>query len=139
FSPNRQTHPRPAGPARQAARLPGDTPVTWWETIAYYWKEITTWTVVINSVLILITIPWALAIKKEAISAIAWCLLVLLLPVFGAVLFVLFGYQSVHRPLIRKRRHRRVFRVTNPAGRQPMHAEADQPEDLDPTWERIGR
>jgi cardiolipin synthase len=113
--------------------------LNWWATITFYWREITAWAAVIDGVLILVTIPWVLAIKKEAVSAIAWCLLVILVPILGVILFVLFGYQSVHRPLNRKRRHRQDFRTKNPAGRQPLHVEAEQEEDPDQTWEGMGR
>jgi cardiolipin synthase len=113
--------------------------VTLWETLRNYWQDIVAWTGVIDGVLIVVVIPWVLAIKKEAISAIAWCLLVLGLPIFGVVFFVLFGYQSVHRPLKRKQRHRRSFRVRNPAGRQPLHAEAEEDEEPAETWEGMGR
>jgi cardiolipin synthase len=109
------------------------------ETLAHYWQDIAAWTGVIDFVMIVVVVPWVLAIKKEAISAIAWCLTVILVPIFGAVLFVLFGYQSVHRPLKRKVRHRREFRVRNPAGRAPQHAEADKAEDPAETWEGMGR
>jgi cardiolipin synthase A/B len=109
------------------------------DALATYWQEITAWTAVIDAVLIVTVVPWVLAIKKEAISAIAWCLLVVFIPIFGAIFFVLFGYQSVHRPLKRKRRHRESFRVRNPAGRHPIHAEAEQAEDPDDTWEGMGR
>jgi cardiolipin synthase len=113
--------------------------LTLWETLAQYWQDIAAWTGVIDGVLIVVVVPWVLAIKKEAISAIAWCLLVVLLPIFGVVFFVLFGYQSVHRPLKRKQKHRRQFRVRNPAGRHSVHAEAEQSEDPDNTWEGMGR
>jgi cardiolipin synthase len=113
--------------------------VTWLEALTEYWQDIAAWTGVIDAVMIVVVVPWVLAIKKEAISAIAWCLLVILLPIFGAILFVLFGYQSVHRPLKRKRRHRQAFRVRNPAGRSALHAEAEQTEDPDDTWEGMGR
>jgi cardiolipin synthase len=115
------------------------TIVTWLETLARYWQDIAAWTGVIDVVLIVVVVPWVLAIKKEAISAIAWCLTVILLPLLGALLFVLFGYQSVHRPLKRKVQHRREFRERNPAGRNAQHAEADQTEDPDDTWEGMGR
>jgi cardiolipin synthase len=113
--------------------------VTVWETLVHYWQVIVAWTGVVHLALILTVVPWVLAIKKEAVSAIAWCMLVLALPIFGAVFFMLFGYQSVHRPLTRKQRHRRTFRMRNPAGRHPMHVEAEQQEDPDHTWEGMGR
>jgi cardiolipin synthase len=112
--------------------------VTVWETLVHSWEAIVAWAGVIHAMLIVTMIPWVLSIKKEAVSAIAWCLLVLGLPIFGAVFFVLFGYQSVHRPLRRKQRHRRSFRDKNPAGRHPMHVEAEQEENPDQTWEGMG-
>src|SRR4051812_30255816 len=98
--------------------------VTWWGTLAFYWREITTWAFFADIVLVLVVVPWILAIKKEPTSAIAWSLFVLLVPIVGAFLFVMFGYQSVYRPLVRKRRHRTSFRAQNPTGRHPVAAEA---------------
>src|SRR5205807_4690096 len=69
-------------------------------------------------VLILITIPCVLMLKRESTSAVAWCLLVFFLPVVGSFLFVVFGYQHVHRPLRRKKQHKRFFRLTTPSSRQ---------------------
>jgi cardiolipin synthase A/B len=113
--------------------------VNWWHALAGYWREITTWTVVLDAVLVVAVIPWVLSIKKEPTSAIAWSLLVLFVPLVGVFLFVLFGYQSVYRPLIRKRRHRRTFRATNPTGGHPVAAEAASAEPPDRTWEGMGR
>jgi cardiolipin synthase A/B len=113
--------------------------VTWLEALSHYWQDIAAWSGVIDGIIIVVVVPWVLAIKKEAISAIAWSLTVILLPFFGALLFVLFGYQSVHRPLKRKRQHRRDFRVRNAAGRNPTATEAEQTEDPDETWEGMGR
>jgi cardiolipin synthase len=109
------------------------------DTLATYWQEITAWTALIDAVLIITVIPWVLAIKKEAISAIAWSLLVIFVPIFGAFLFVLFGYQSVHRPLRRKQRHRQKFRERNPTGPPGVHAESGESQDPDDTWEGMGR
>jgi cardiolipin synthase len=85
-----------------------------WDTITNYWHYITAAFAIVDLVIVLPFIAWILSLKKESTSAIAWCLLVILLPLFGALLFVLFGYQNVHRPLKRKRQHRLRFR-TKPA------------------------
>jgi cardiolipin synthase len=87
-----------------------------WEFLTESWQAITAWGAVLNTLLVLAVIPWVLAIKREATSAVAWCLLVLLVPYFGAVFFYLFGYQSVHRPLKRKRKHKLFFRLAHPSG-----------------------
>ena len=111
--------------------------MNWWETLSVYWAEITTWTFVVDVVLVIAVIPWVLSIKKEPTSAIAWSLLVLFLPIFGVLLFILFGYQSVYRPLVRKRRHRSSFRATNPTGRHPAGGEtasAEPPNPLGKGW-----
>ncbi len=82
-----------------------------WETLSEYWHVITVAFAAFDFVLVVATIVWILWLKKESASAIAWCLLVILVPLFGALLFVLFGYQSVNRPLKRKRQHRVRFRA----------------------------
>jgi cardiolipin synthase len=108
-----------------------------WDTLVFYWKEITASAALIDAILIAITVPWALRIKKDATSALAWCLLVIFVPLLGAVLFVLLGYQSVDRPLARKRKHRRSFR--GQAKREATGPPALGQEELDTTWEGIGR
>jgi cardiolipin synthase A/B len=61
-------------------------------------------------------VAWVLMTKPEASSAIAWILLIFFLPFVGFILFFLFGYQHVNRPLKRKRRHKlRYERPANPA------------------------
>ncbi|HXG09681.1 MAG TPA: cardiolipin synthase [Gemmataceae bacterium] len=65
---------------------------------------------------IAIAIPWVLMTKKESTSAVAWCLLVLLVPLFGVLLFWVFGHNHISRPLRRKRLHRVLFRAAHPAG-----------------------
>lgn len=65
---------------------------------------------ILGIVLMLITIPWVLLIKKDAMSAMAWCLLIFFLPVVGSIFFLIFGYQHVHLPLTRKRKHRQQYR-----------------------------
>jgi cardiolipin synthase len=113
--------------------------VSWSEVLGIYWREITTAVAVLNTVSVVVVIPWVLAIKREAISAVAWCLLVLLVPLFGALMFVMFGYQYVHRPLLRKRRHRRSYREHHGPDAAPKHAEAEAAGDPDRTWEGMAR
>jgi len=113
--------------------------VNWWDQLSFYWAEITTWTAVVDVLLVIAAVPWVLSIKKEPTSAIAWSLVVVFLPIFGVLLFTLFGYQSVYRPLVRKRRHRSSFRETNPAGRRPGHGEVASAAPGESTWEGMGR
>src|SRR5262249_25079550 len=65
------------------------------------------------------TVVWVLTIKREPTSALAWCLLVVFLPIIGSLLFVLLGYQSIHVPLRRKRRHASEYRGRPPAPEGP--------------------
>ena len=69
------------------------------------WVEVTGWLGVLYFLIVGLTLMWVLSIKKESMSAVAWCLTVLLIPFLGAALFYFFGYQSVHRPIKRKREH----------------------------------
>jgi len=66
---------------------------------------------------------YVLMTKKNSTSAVAWCLLVFFLPLLGPFVFLLFGYQHVNRPLLRKRRHKRLFQ------RKPAATRADLPLD----------
>jgi cardiolipin synthase len=61
------------------------------------------------------TLAWILMTKSDSTSAVAWCLFVFFVPVVGAVVFFLFGYQHVHRPLKRKRRQKQRFKQRAPA------------------------
>jgi cardiolipin synthase len=59
-------------------------------------------------------IGWVLMTKSDSTSAMAWCLLIIFLPILGALLFYLLGYQHVERPLGRKRRHKLTYKVAAP-------------------------
>ncbi|HEV3255951.1 MAG TPA: cardiolipin synthase [Gemmataceae bacterium] len=84
----------------------------WWQNLEI---ELTAF---FGVVFVLVTIPWVLTVKKEATSAVAWCLLVFFLPFFGTLFFVLFGYQHIRWPLRRKQRHKKYFRRNRPSSRQ---------------------
>jgi len=75
------------------------------------WPSITGSLALLNIALVAGTIFWVLSIKREPTSALAWCLLVLFVPLLGILLFLLFGYQSIHVPLRRKRLHAETFRT----------------------------
>src|SRR5437016_624723 len=83
-------------------------------------------TALVGALSILLTIPWILMTKKEATSAIAWCLVVFMLPILGPLFFVIFGYQHVHWPLRRKREHRKHFHARDADDDQEQVAPADQ-------------
>src|SRR6266404_6842038 len=67
--------------------------------------------------LVFFTLAWILSIKRDSTAAIAWCLTVILLPFLGAFLFLTFGYQSVYRPLLRKKKHKKMFLKHHPRRR----------------------
>jgi cardiolipin synthase len=90
--------------------------------------------------IILVVIPWVLMTKKDATSALAWCLIVLFVPLLGALLFWAFGYNYVRR-LRSKRRHRVAFRREHPP-KNPWAAREGGPEDdeaSDPDLARLAR
>jgi cardiolipin synthase len=74
----------------------------------------------VDALLIVLVIPWILLKKRNPTVAVAWCLIVLFVPVLGALLFWAFGYNYVHRRVRRKRSHRRSF----PAHHPPASLEA---------------
>src|SRR5262245_39728145 len=85
-----------------------------------FWNDLRSWLpallIALHFVFFWLMIFWILMTKSEAQSAVAWCLIVILLPYVGALFFVLFGYQHVRRPLRRKRLHMEHYRQTVPDG-----------------------
>jgi cardiolipin synthase len=77
--------------------------------------------------LLVVTIPWILLTKRDSTSAVAWCLLVFFVPLFGSIFFVLFGYQHIHRPLKKKRKHKQIFGLTHAALAGEMGFGSDEP------------
>jgi cardiolipin synthase len=84
------------------------------------WDDLLDWVppliALANFVVIVLVISWVLMTKTDSTSAVSWCLLILFLPFLGALLFVLFGYQHVSRPLQRKRRHKQRYQALAPTG-----------------------
>ncbi|HLJ94091.1 MAG TPA: cardiolipin synthase [Gemmataceae bacterium] len=106
-----------------------------WDILRNYWVHLTTLGALVGPILSGITIIYVLVTKKNSTSAVAWCLLVIFLPLLGPFLFLLFGYQHVNRPLSRKRRHKQRFQrkpAAAPAEAFPGTARAaGAPSDFD--------
>lgn len=96
-------------------------------------------TALLGVLLIVVTIPCVLMTKKNATSAVAWCLLVFFLPIVGAIAFVILGYQHIHRPLKRKQRHKKHFKLTNPPERRETIAGQPLAEEADSSWQGMAR
>lgn len=99
-------------------------------------------TFIANVLLTMGTLAWVLMTKKDATSALAWCLLILFLfflPFAGPLFFWMFGYQHVHRPLRRKLRHKRKFHKTNPPRNRAATAGEPAASEPDPTWEGMAK
>jgi cardiolipin synthase len=84
--------------------------MAWWDTLRT--DLITAGGAVVTPLITIVTIAWILSLKRDSASATAWCLFVFFLPLFGPLMFFVFGYQHVYRPLSRKRRHRRIYEKT---------------------------
>jgi cardiolipin synthase len=118
--------------------------MSWWQTLAPYWADLLALGgTVLVPLLTIVTIAWILLTKKDSNSATAWCLFVFFLPLFGPLVFLIFGWQNVYRPLSRKRRHRRMYESTRPTGRK---ADPDHPtvpgspeEAVHPGLETLGK
>jgi len=84
-----------------------------WENLWKYWDDIVDWMpaliAFLDVVLTMTMLAWVLMTKPDSTSAVAWCLLIIFLPFVGSLLFYLFGYQHVNRPLRRKRRHKERY------------------------------
>jgi cardiolipin synthase len=80
------------------------------------WPSVTGALALLNLAMVAVTMIWILAIKQEPTSALAWCLLVLIIPLGGVLLFFFFGYQNIHRPLNRKKQHAQTFPMSRESG-----------------------
>lgn len=95
-----------------------------------FWTHFT-WLALLDIVTVAIAIPVVLITKKGATSPVAWCLVILFLPLVGSLLFWIFGYTYLHRPLRRKRKHRTKFHA---------YPSIDTREQvLDSTWRSLGQ
>src|SRR6476646_617696 len=83
--------------------------MSYFDFLMRFWPDIAGWAVLLNIVLTLFTLMCVLHLKREPMSAIAWSLTVIMLPFLGPVLFGLFGYQTIHRPLEQRQKRRRAY------------------------------
>ena len=95
--------------------------------LEFAWPSLTSFFTLLDIVIVVLTMIWVLTVKREPMTAVAWCLLVILIPLFGVLLFFFFGYQSLHRPLRRKKLRAQAFRAKQP--REP-HIPAQEHEEL---------
>jgi cardiolipin synthase len=84
-----------------------------------YWPHIAAVFSVLNIALILVFLPWVLLSKKDATATVAWCLLILFVPLLGALFFWGFGYNY----LLHRVRHQRGER----SGHRKQHPQPDTP------------
>jgi cardiolipin synthase len=79
------------------------------------WNELLEWLPALialaNALLVAVSIVWVLMTKADTTSAVAWCLVIIFLPLVGPLFFLFFGYQHVRRPLKRKRLHKRSYQT----------------------------
>jgi cardiolipin synthase len=88
---------------------------------------------------VVVVIIWVLMTKKDSTAAVAWCLVVLLMPFLGALLFWVFGYTHVSRPLRRKRRHAASYRRQHPPRTQQATRSGEEEAEADAPVDQLGR
>ncbi|MDW7994437.1 MAG: cardiolipin synthase [Gemmatales bacterium] len=92
---------------------------------------------IVHAFSIVVGVPWVVFIKRDSPAAIAWALTVIALPIIGILLFALFGYNYVYRPIRRRRRLRGIIpKRGRPAPERWRRSAAS--EDLVPTWNNLG-
>jgi cardiolipin synthase len=95
-----------------------------------YWPHVTILGT-LNVLLLATVIPYLLLTKKEPATAVAWVLLVLLLPLIGSLIFWTFGYNYLLNRVKHRRRERPLFR------QRYAQSPDDQPEE--PELARLAR
>src|SRR5579875_3776376 len=99
-------------------------------SLSEYWPQLAAVLSVLDIALIVIFIPWVLLSKKDATATVAWCLLVLVVPLLGALLFWGFGYNY----LLHRVRHQRSER----SGRRKSYSHPGVPLPSDRDEYRLG-
>jgi cardiolipin synthase len=102
-----------------------------------YLPHLASLTGLLAALCVVVVIPTVLRTKRDATVAVAWCLLVLFVPIFGALFFWAFGYNYLHRRVGRKRAHRAAFRQSHPpALREAVRGAATSDDDT--TYQHLG-
>jgi cardiolipin synthase len=104
-----------------------------------FWQDIAGWFFLVDVVLTSGCLLWVLHLKREPMSAIAWCLTVIVLPFLGPALFALFGYQSIHKPLARRKRRGAAFRAGVADSAMEIKPEGEQGPLVPAGWETLAR
>jgi cardiolipin synthase len=86
---------------------------------------------VLNVLLILVVIPVVLMTKRDPTQAAAWCLVVLLVPMLGTLLFWVVGYNYLQRRMTFKSKQRRSLGAEHPAPRR--EARRGEPAESQPS------
>jgi cardiolipin synthase len=86
----------------------------------------------LHTVLLVIVIPFVLFKKRDPTVAVAWCLVVLLMPIVGSLLFWAFGFNYVNRRVSRRRQHKGAYREHHPPPRREATRGAEEPGPLHP-------
>jgi cardiolipin synthase len=68
------------------------------------------WAAPLYVLVVIIFVPWVVLTKKEPTAAVAWCLLVILMPILGALIYWAFGHNYLLRGVQRRRLRHTLFR-----------------------------
>jgi cardiolipin synthase A/B len=90
-----------------------------------YWPHLT-FLGVLNVLALVVVIPYVLLTKKEPAIAVAWVLFVLLVPLFGSLVFWAFGYNYLLNRVKHQRRHRPLYQKRQT---ESTHAPAEEPDN----------
>jgi cardiolipin synthase len=102
-----------------------------------YWPHLAAVFSAINMVLIVVFLPWVLLSKKDATATVAWCLLVLFVPLLGAFLFWGFGYNYLLHRVRHQRGEHSGHRKQHPHPDGPPHQDDSGQSDLGELAERV--
>jgi cardiolipin synthase len=99
-----------------------------------YWPHVLSLST-LQVVIWVVFIPWVLLTKKDASVAVAWCLVVLTVPLLGALLFWGFGNNYLLRKTRRRRFAHSLFRERHQAAVEPT--DPTDPSDLGRLAQRV--
>jgi cardiolipin synthase len=106
-----------------------------------FWQDVAGWLFLLEVVVTVGTLMAVLHLKREPMSAIAWSLAVILLPLVGPILFFVFGYQTITRPIKRRRVRKKKYRslATNVPPEATKGDGPAQPLEVPHRWQVLAR
>lgn len=106
----------------------------------YSWQDVVGALFLLEIVVTAGTLLAVMHFKREPMSAIAWSLAVIMLPAVGPLLFFVFGYQTISRPITKRRHRKKAYRsLSANAPAEATPGDGSPPLAVPKRWEVLAK